>query len=203
MKHRWLTGDVWPQIYTPQSQFTSRSFRIVVRAESGDPGSLATPVREAIWSIDPGLPIGGARTMSEVVRQSLGPIQIISGLLTLFGALALLLACVGIYGVVAYSVSRRLNEFGVRMALGAQAPDIVKLVLRHGVILTGLGVAIGLAIAIALSQVVSSTVAGVAPAGPVILAADAIPLAAVSLTASYLPARRAAKVDPLTALRYE
>jgi putative ABC transport system permease protein len=202
VKHRWLTEDVWPQIYVPQSQYTSRGFRVVVRA-AGDPAALGAAVREAIWSVDPGLPIGGVRTMDQVVQQSLGPIQIVSGLLTMFGLLALLLACVGIYGVVAYSVNRRLNEFGIRLALGADGGDIVKLVIRHGFILTGLGVAIGLVAAFALARVISGAVASVAPPGAIMLLATALPLAVVALMASYLPARRAAKTDPVTALRHE
>jgi putative ABC transport system permease protein len=202
VKHRWLTDDVWPQVYTPQSQRTSRGVRLVVRT-SGDPAALTARVREAIWAVDPAVPVRNVATMNEIVAQSLGPIQIISALLTAFGALALLLACLGIYGVVAYAVSRRVSEFGVRMALGAETSDVLRLVMRQGALLAGSGALIGLVIAIALTRVASSALAGVEAAGLGWLLLAVLPLAAAALTASYLPARRAARVDPVTALRRE
>ncbi|UCC71370.1 MAG: ABC transporter permease [Gemmatimonadota bacterium] len=202
VKHRWLSDDVWPQVYTPQSQSSTRGLRVVVRA-AGDPAAIAAGARQAIWSVDPGVPISGVRTMGEVAAQSLGPIQMVSGLLFLFGLLALLLACIGIYGVVAYSVNRRLNEFGLRMALGAETSDVLVLVLRHGALLAGLGIAIGLAVSAALTRLMSSALAGVAAPGIALLIVIAIPLAVAALAASYLPARRAARVDPVTALRSE
>ena len=202
VRHRLLTREVDPQIYIPQSQGATRAISIIVRT-AGAPSAVAAAVREAIWSVDPGMPIGGARTLQEVLAQSLGPFQIVSGLLSLFGLLALLLACVGLYGVVAYSVSRRVNEFGIRMALGAERTDILSLVIRHGVILAGVGVGIGLVISVALTQVMASTVAGAEKPGILTFAGVALLLTAVALAASYLPARRAAQVEPVTALRYE
>ncbi len=202
VKHRWLTDDVWPQVYTPQSQQTSQGVRLVVRA-SGDPAALTPRLRDAIWSVDPAVPVRNVATMNEIVAQSLGPIQIISALLTAFGALALLLACLGIYGVVAYAVSRRVSEFGIRMALGAERTDILKLVMQHGALLAGSGALIGLAVAIALTRAMSSAMAAVGAPGISVLLLAVLPLAAAALTASYLPARRAARVDPVTALRQE
>ena len=141
--------------------------------------------------------------MSQVVGQPLGPFQLASGTLALFGVLALLLACLGIYGVVAYAVNRRLSEFGIRIALGADAGDILGLVMKHGAALAGIGTAIGLAIAVALSMMASGSMPGVTRPGPLLFAGVALPLIAAALTASYLPARRATKVDPASALRSE
>jgi putative ABC transport system permease protein len=202
VRHRLLTREVDPQIYIPQGQDATRSISLIVRT-AGEPSAVAAAVREAIWSVDPGMPIGGARTLQEVLAQSLGPFQIVSGLLSLFGLLALLLACIGLYGVVAYSVSRRLNEFGIRMALGAERTDILTLVIRHGAVLAGAGVAIGLLISVALTQIMASAVAGAEQPGIATFAGVALLLSAVALAASYLPARRAAQVEPVTALRYE
>jgi putative ABC transport system permease protein len=202
VKHRWLIGEVWPQVYFPQSQYRTRGLRFVVRT-SGDPAVVTAAAREAIWSVDRGLPVRGVRTMNQVVAQSLGPFQLASGTLALFGVLALLLACLGIYGVVAYAVNRRLNEFGIRIALGADASDILGLVMKHGTALAGIGTAIGLAIAIALGMVVSGSMPGVPRPGPLLFAGIALPLVAAALAASYLPARRAAKLDPASALRSE
>ncbi len=202
VKHRWLTDDVWPQVYTPQSQYTTSSPRVVIRV-SGEPSAIAAAAREAIWSVDPGIPISNVRTMNAVVAQSVGPFQLVSGLLSLFGLLALLLACLGIYGVIAYAVNRRMNEFGIRLALGAEARDIVALVVRNGALLAGLGAAIGLVVAALLSRAISGAVSGVEPAGFLTLVGVALPLFAVALAASYLPARRAAGADPVVALREE
>ncbi len=202
VRHRLLTRDVDPQIYIPQGQQATRAISLIVRTP-GEPSAVAAAVRETIWSVDPGMPIGGARTLQEVVAQSLGPFQIVSGLLSLFGLLALLLACVGLYGVVAYSVSRRVNEFGIRMALGAERSDILTLVMRHGAILAGIGVVIGLVISVALTRVMAAAVAGAEQPGIPTFGGVALLLIAVALAASYLPARRAAQVEPVTALRYE
>ncbi|HSG81357.1 MAG TPA: ABC transporter permease, partial [Gemmatimonadota bacterium] len=200
VKHRWLTGDVWPQIYVPQSQHASRGFTIVTRT-AGDPVGFSTSVRQAIWSIDPGLPIGSARSMNQVVAQSLGPFQLASGIFTFFGILALLLACMGIYGVVSYAVGRRLSEFGIRMALGAEAGQVIGLVMRQGALLAMIGMAIGLAMTATLGQLLSGATAIVPRPGLLVYAAVALPLAASVLLASYVPSRRAAAIDPASALR--
>jgi putative ABC transport system permease protein len=200
VRHRWLTGDVWPQIYLPQSQHASRGFTLVVRS-AGDPLQLSSSVRQAVWSVDPGLPARSVRSMNQVVAQSLGPFQLASGIFSFFGTLALLLACMGTYGIVAYAVGRRLGEFGVRLALGARAAQIVGLVVRQGVVLATIGMAIGLSLAVALGQLLSGSTAIVPRPGFLTYAAVALPLAVSVLLASYLPARRAARIDPASALR--
>jgi putative ABC transport system permease protein len=202
VKHRWLIGDVWPQIYFPQSQYRTRGLQLVIRTD-GDPTALAAAAREAIWSVDPGLPVRGVRTMNQVVAQSLGPFQLASGIMTLFGILALLLACLGIYGVVAYAVNRRMSEFGIRIALGAETGDVLRLVVKHGAKLAAIGLAIGLVIAVALGTVMSGSMSGVPRPAPLLFAGVGLPLFAAALLASYLPARRATKVDPASALRSE
>jgi ABC-type antimicrobial peptide transport system permease subunit len=139
--------------------------------------------------------------MNQVVAQSLVPFQLASGIFSFFGTLALLLACMGTYGIVAYAVGRRLGEFGVRLALGARAAQIVGLVVRQGVVLATIGMAIGLSLAVALGQLLSGSTAIVPRPGFLTYAAVALPLAVSVLLASYLPARRAARIDPASALR--
>ena len=202
VKHRWLIGEVWPQVYFPQNQYRTRGLRIVVRTV-GEPAALSTAAREAIWSVDPGIPVRGVKTMNQVVAQSMGPFQLASGILALFGVLALLLACLGIYGVVAYAVNRRMGEFGIRIALGADTSDILALVVKHGAALAGIGLAIGLAIAVGLGLLMSGSMPGVPRPAPLLFAGVALPLVAAALVASYLPARRATRIDPASALRSE
>jgi putative ABC transport system permease protein len=202
VKHRGLQGETWNQLYVPQSQSATRYVHYVIRS-SGDPAALTAAARDAIWSVNASQPISGGRTMSQVVAESTGPFQMAGGVLGTLALATLVLACVGIYGVVAYSVSRRVNEIGIRMALGAEKGDVLWLVVKQGATLTGIGVAIGLAISIGLTQVLASVMEGAAAANVTMLIGASAILAAVALLASYLPARRAARIEPVQALRYE
>jgi putative ABC transport system permease protein len=188
------TGTYW--------SWTNRSLTLVVRGSTPAP-ALAAAVRRAVASVDKDLPVYGIRTMSEVLAASVVARRASTTLLGLFAAAALLLASVGLYGVVSYSVGRRTHELGLRMALGARAGDVQRLVLARGLRLALLGLAVGFAGALALSRLLSDLVFGISTLDPATLAAVGGLLLAVSLLACYLPARRATRIDPAAALRFE
>ena len=202
VRHQGLDAPSTMQIYLPQSQWLDSSTILAVRAK-GDPGSLAGAVRNAVWSVDKNQPISNVATMDRVIATSMAQRRFAMTLFSIFAGLALVLAAVGLYGVLAHSVSTRTNEIGVRIALGAQGSDILRLVVNQGLFLTALGIAIGLAGAAGLTRFLQSQLFGVAPTDPVTFAAVPALLAAVALLACYVPARRATRVDPMVALRYE
>ena len=166
-------------------------------------GNLATEVKKAIAEIDPNQPVTNIMTMEKIIALSLGDWRFYMQLLGIFAALAMLLAAIGIYGVMSYSVNERTHEIGVRMALGAHPRDVLGLVAKLALKLTLIGVAIGVALAFGLARLISTFLYGVKPTDPLTYAAVAIGLGLVALLACYIPARRATKVDPLVALRYE
>ena len=185
-------------VYLPLAQSPSSDIALAVR------GTVhANSVTASIHAIDPDLPVGRIRTMQEIVNQSTGLERIAAQLVAIFAAVALALAVIGTYGVVAYSVAQRTQEFGIRLALGASRADVLKMVLRQGLILTAAGVALGLIATVSVTRLMSSVLFEVRPADPLILGLAALILGAVAMLASYLPARRATKVDPMLALRYE
>jgi predicted permease len=191
-----------PIIYQPMLQSYSGLVALYVRT-TGDPANLLGTVRNEVQSLDRNLPITNVSTMSDVIGQGLWAPRMGAALLAVFGVLALLLAAIGIYGVLAYSVSQRTREIGLRMALGAQQGDVLALVMRQGVELIGGGIALGLVASFLLARFISSLLFGVSTADPLTFAGTALVLAVVALLASYIPARRAARVDPMIALRYE
>jgi ABC-type antimicrobial peptide transport system permease subunit len=160
-------------------------------------------VREAIRSVDPDLPLAKVATLSTLVDDSMTQPRFSVLLLGSFGVLALLLAAVGMYGVISYSVSQRTQEIGVRIALGAERRSVFSMILRQGVRLAGLGIAIGLLAALAVTRLMASFLYGVQATDPLTFAAVSLLLMGVALLACYLPARRATRVDPIIALRYE
>jgi putative ABC transport system permease protein len=200
--YRNLGEDPRPVLYLPFSQQYSASMHLVIRSTT-DPKRMIAPVRGEVQALDSNLPTQDVKTLTEHVELSLWPARSGATVLGIFGLLALLLAAMGIYGVMAYSVVRRTHEVGVRMALGAQGRDVLKLVMGRGVMLTLTGVVIGLAAASILTRWLSSFLYGVNATDPATFLVVSLLLSAVALLACYLPARRATKVDPMVALRYE
>ena len=180
----------------------SSAVAVVLRTE-GDPAAVMGPVRDAVEEIDPRDVIYTVQTMDEVVSNSFAARRLSMILLGVFASLALLLACVGIYGVISYLVSQRTREIGVRMALGAQRDDVLRLVLGHGARMALIGVAIGVAAALALTRLMSRLLFGVSATDPLTFAGVAILLTLVALAACYIPARRAMRLDPIAALRHD
>jgi putative ABC transport system permease protein len=168
-----------------------------------DPVALAPAIRGAIHSLDANIPLSEIQTMDHVVAEANGQSRFYLILLGAFATVALVLAGVGIYGVMSYSVSRRTHEIGVRMALGAQGRDVLRLVVFQGIIQALAGVTVGLVGALALSRLMGGLLYGTQPTDPATFAAVVVVLSGVAIAASYIPARRAAKVDPMVALRYE
>lgn len=204
VKHFGLDLPEQPGLYSPYTQTNAwkRWMTLVVRTQS-EPAAMSPAVKEQIWKADPQLPITKVHTMSEVAAESFAARSFNMFLLVLFATLALILAAVGIYGVMSYAVTQRTQEIGIRMALGAQTLDVLKLILRNGMALTLIGVAIGLSGAVALTRLLTTLLFGVTPTDTLTLAMVSLVLIFVALLACYLPARRATKVDPLIALRYE
>jgi predicted permease len=177
--------------------------RSVVLRAGVNPLSLAPAVRDAFAAVDPLVPTGATRSMQQVLSHSIALRSFLMALLSFFAALALLLACVGIYGVISYAVAQRTREIGVRVALGAMPRDVLRLVLGEALKLIVLGVVLGVAAALALTKAMASLLYGVSAANPFIFLSTILLLTAVSLAACYVPARRAMRVDPIVALRYE
>ena len=163
----------------------------------------ASAVKEQIWSVDKKAPITNFRTMDQVVAGQVADPRFQTLLLASFGVLGLVLAIVGIYGVISYGITQRTREIGIRMALGAHPEDVLRMVLSQGMLLAGVGIAAGIAGALALTRFLGSLLFEIKPTDPATFAAVAGLLAVVALTACYIPARRAMRVDPIVALRYE
>jgi len=193
-------------VYAPLTQHRregwSNNLMLAVQT-STRPDTLASAIREQVGALDPDQPVASIRTMDELLERTLSGAKFTLLLFTLFAALALVLAAIGIYGVMATAVTQRTHEIGLRMALGAQRRDVLRLVIGEGMIQVFIGIAAGLASAMALTRLMSSLLFGVSATDPVTLALITLLLASVALLACYLPARRATKVDPLVALRYE
>jgi putative ABC transport system permease protein len=200
VRHDALDVDMRPQVYWPYRQRAQDRMVLVVRG-GDDARGLIPLVAGAVRSVDPEQPLYDVRTMDEVVERSLAQRRLSTTLIAAFAAASLLLACVGIYGVVAFGVARRLREFGIRVALGAERGDLTRLVLGHGTRLAAAGVLVGLTGAAGLSRAMASLVYGVGPRDAASYASSAVAILGVAVLASYLPARRAASVDPAVTLR--
>jgi putative ABC transport system permease protein len=191
-----------PAYYLPASQAPLQDMTLLVRATT-DPLSVVSAVRAAVLAIDPNQPISNVNTLEKVVDDSIAQRRLNMLLMGLFGGLAMLLSAVGIYGLLSHAVTQRTQEMGIRMALGAQVNDVLKLVLKQGMTMALLGEAIGLVAALLLTRLLRGLLFGVTPNDATTFVAVIGVLSTVALLACYLPARRATKVDPLVALRYE
>jgi predicted permease len=185
----------YPQESLGQATFALRT--------AGDPGQVVEAVRRAVREVDKDLPVFAVRTQVELAGEALGQERLFAWLTGVFGLLALLLASIGLYGVMSYAVAERTHEIGLRMALGASQGHILRKVIGQGTFLTIIGIVIGLAAALALTRFITSYLFGVSALDPPTFVAIAALLTVIALAACYLPARRASKVDPMTALRYE
>ncbi|MFN0120931.1 MAG: FtsX-like permease family protein [Blastocatellia bacterium] len=198
-----LSNAPSPELYTPFTQAHARWARprvLAVRA-AGEPLALAAAIKSAVWSLDREQTIYEVRTMEQVLAQGLAPRRFNLTLLAVFAALALALAGAGIYGVISYGVTQRAKEIGVRMALGAERRDIVRLIVRQGMTLTAAGVVLGSVAAMALTRLMQSLLFNVSATDPLTFALVVLLLVAAALAACWIPARRATRIDPLIALR--
>ncbi|HSB11923.1 MAG TPA: FtsX-like permease family protein, partial [Blastocatellia bacterium] len=205
VKHYGLNLPELPAFYTSYMQLNQpwkRWMYLTVRGEQNSAGLIAQ-VKSQIWKVDKAIPVTRLRMMPEVMAASLSAQRFNMTLMAIFAGVALVLAAVGIYGVVSYSVTQRTHEIGIRMALGAETGDVLRIVLKQGLALAGLGVGIGLVAAFAVTRVMSTLIFGVSTTDPAIFTTISVVLAGVALGATLIPARRATKVDPMIALRYE
>ena len=200
VKHFRLSEDPLDQAYVPYQQRALIFTEAVVRA-TGDPGAIASAVRAAIWRVDRDQPVWRVRTMDRVLDDARGGPKFTVWLMTAFAALALVLAAIGVYGVMSYAVARRTQEVGIRMALGARRGQVLGMVLREGMLTIIIALIVGLATAAAATRLLSSQLFGVSATDPLTFAAVPVILAVVAVAACYLPARRASRVDPIVALR--
>jgi putative ABC transport system permease protein len=202
VKHSGLDKQVTPAVFLSYLQNPEARMSLVVRTAS-DPASIIRAVKDQIYAVDRDQPMYKIRTMDQVVAESQSSPRFTLIVLGIFAAVALALAAVGIYGVISYAVTQRTREIGIRIALGAERGDVLRLVVGQGTALAVAGVLAGLAAAFALTRLMSSLLFGVSTTDPAIFAGASLFLAAVALAASYLPARRAMRVDPMVSLRYE
>ena len=210
MRDGGLSDTPGPTMYVPQAQVPDEANALNVRITpmawlvrtTGDPYALNGPVQEALRQAT-GLPVSEVRTMDQVVSRSISRERFNMWLFSVFGVSALALAAIGIYGLMAYSVEQRTQEIGIRMALGATSGQVRRLVVGQGLILTIVGMAVGVAGALALAKVMSSLLFGVEARDPGVFVTAPLVLAVVALVAAWIPARRASRVDPIEALRYE
>jgi putative ABC transport system permease protein len=207
-----VSGDVkaWglgsqpvPEMFAPITQQPQPFLFLAIRTWSPDPTPVTGAVRAALRQVDPDQPITGVRSMRSTVSESLTEVKYVSRLTALFAVIAMLMSAMGIYGVISYSVAQRTHEFGVRMVLGADTADVVRLVLRQALYVVGIGLAIGVAGALAVSRLLTAWLYGVGTHDPLTFTLVPLALGAIALLASYIPARRATRVDPAVALRCE
>jgi putative ABC transport system permease protein len=200
VKEMGVNAEQQAEIYLPYLQNPSSLMNLLVRSKS-DPLRLVPAVRRQVLAVDGDQPVYNIKTMENVLSQSIATPQLITSLLTIFAAIALLLAAMGVYGVMSYSVAQRTHEVGVRMALGAQQQHVLRMILGHGLRLVLFGVGLGVMVALAVTRVISNLLFGVSATDPQVFVGVPLLLIAVALLATYFPARRALKVDPIIALR--
>jgi len=202
IRHAGLGSEPQPEIYMPYAHDPFFFLRVAVRSDA-DPDVLAGAMRAAVWAVDPAQPVSRVRPMTDVVAASVASERFNTILIGTFAVLALTLAAIGLYGVVSYSVTLRLHEFGVRLALGAEARHVVALVLRQSLTLAAFGLAVGVGLSFALTRLIENQLYQTRTNDPITLTAVAGILVTIALVAALVPARRATRVDPIAALRAE
>jgi predicted permease len=200
VRNQSLTQDVQPELYVPFAQVASLNINLIVRTVR-DPHRLAAAIRARVFQIDPDQPVTRVQTMEELLDAGAAQPRLTTYLLSGLSAAALILALTGIYGVISYSVAERTQEMGIRIALGAEQSEILRLILRQGLGLAAMGIGIGIAASLVLAHFIGTLLYHVSPTDPITYLIAPVLFAAVALAASYLPARRATKVDPVVALR--
>jgi len=203
IRDRDLGKDPRPEVYLPFGQAHWPSAFMVVRSKTDDPLALTSAVQEAVWTVNRDVPLANVRTMQDVLAASLLRRKFTALLLAIFAGLAMLLAAVGLYGVMSYAVSQRRHEIGIRMALGADRTNVLQMVIKQGMVLVAIGLGLGLAISVAATRLMAGLLFGVSATDPIVFGAVAALLSAVALAANFVPARRASQVDPMVALRYQ
>jgi putative ABC transport system permease protein len=204
VRHEGLDAPQKLQVYVPEAQwFNPDSEMVLTIHTAGDPAAIASSARQAVWSVNRNVRISEVATMDQVIGTSLSARRFPMMMLGLFAVAALLLAALGLYGVLAYTVAQRTTEIGIRMALGARPGEVLRMILKQGMLLIGFGVAAGIAGALALRSLLAGFLFEVKATDPATLISAALVLILVALLACLIPARRATKVDPLVALRYE
>jgi predicted permease len=203
VRHDSLEAAPRAEVYLPFRQAHWPSVFVAVRSKISDPLAITAGVQNAVWSVDKDVPLSNLRTMQDMIARSMLRRKFTTLLLTMFAGLAMLLAAVGLYGVMSYAVSQRTHEIGIRMALGAQKADVLGLVVGQGMSLVAVGVVLGVVASLAATRLMAGLLFGVSATDPAVFGGIAVLLASVALAANYLPARRATKVDPMVALRYE
>jgi putative ABC transport system permease protein len=203
VKHLSLRNDDSPEMYLPHTQIPFNIMSLVIRTTVSDPGSLTSALRRELAAMDPAIPLTSVKVFDEYVARSLARPRFNALLLSIFAGTALLLTAIGIYGVMAYSVAQRTNEIGIRIALGAAQSSIFRLVVGQAMTLVGISVVIGLAGAFAATRLLNSLLFGVGASDPVTFVGIVLLVSLVAFLAAWLPARRAARVNPIIALRTE
>ncbi len=191
------------EIYQLLGQAQWPSMFVAMRSATSDAASLTSAAQNAVWSVNRDVPLANVRTMQEVIANSVQRRRFSMLLLTIFAAVAMLLAAIGLYGVMSYTVAQRTKEIGIRMALGARRPEVLSLVVKQGMALVLIGIAAGCLLSVGAARLISGMLFGITATDPLTFVGVAALLGAVAFLANYLPARRAAQVDPMVALRYE
>ena len=202
-RYTFIAEPPTPYVYFPFAQQPASAMAVMVET-AGDPASVASPLRDVVRSIDANVPIYNARTFESIYQmRAVAVMLLILELVSSMGLLGLALALVGLYGLISYSVSRRTQEIGIRMALGANRPNVVKMVLRQGLLLSLIGIGIGFVASLGVRSVLSRGLIGLGSSNPAVLVIVPLALLLVTMAACYVPARRASQVDPIRALRWE
>jgi len=203
VRHVGLDAAPHSEIYQLLGQAEWPSMSVAIRSATSDPTSVTSAAQNVVWSVNEDVPLANVRTMQDLIANSVQRRKFSMLLLTMFAGVAMLLAAIGLYGVMSYSVAQRTHEIGIRMALGARRPDVLALVVKQGMVLALMGIAAGAVLSLAMTRLISGMLFGITATDPLTFAGVAALLGTVAFLANYLPARRASKVDPMVALRCE